>query len=486
MRVVRILVARDECGPVLDVLDDQRIDYVVTEDVRDGTGSVVVEFPLPEQGVELVMDELGEAGLDDRYQVVLEAMSAETTHSPQLEERFVEGGEEDDTIARDEIRTKALELTPHTAAYYAMTVLSAMVATAGLLRGAPSILVGSMVIAPQVGSALTASVGTVLDDRGMIVDGMRSQWLGLAVAVLTAALVGLFVRWAWFVPRTLDVIAIGEVSTLITPGFFTLVVSLAAGVAGALSLATALPSAIVGVMVAAALIPAAATAGIGLAWGNPAVAAGATLTVLLNAVSINLAGSVVLWILDYRPEEWADVRLGATVREFAPMVATVVILVVILLGAGALTADRMAFSTTVNEEVEGVLDDPAYRELTLHDVRTTSTPRLPPGTRPAVTVVVGRPADEPYPLLEERIRERVVAATGHRIDVEVQFVERTWTGDARRPPADGDRVSPLPDGDRVNPLPGGGRAGPPAGDARIAPPTKPPDRPSTGRHSGAG
>jgi len=93
----------------------------------------------------------------------------------QLEERYVNGEEVDDSIAREEIRTRALNMTPSRLTYYAMTVLSAVVATAGLLLDSPAIVVGSMVIAPQVSAALTGTVGVVLDDREMVRAGSR-RW----------------------------------------------------------------------------------------------------------------------------------------------------------------------------------------------------------------------------------------------------------------------------------------------------------------------
>ncbi|WP_263654385.1 DUF389 domain-containing protein [Halomicrobium urmianum] len=48
-------------------------------------------------------------------------------------------------------------------------------------------------------------------------------------------------------------------------------------------------------MIAVALVPPAATVGIGIAWGNTALAVGSGVSLLVNILSINLAALLVLW-----------------------------------------------------------------------------------------------------------------------------------------------------------------------------------------------
>lgn len=52
-------------------------------------------------------------------------------------------------MSDEEIRAKAIKLNPGQRTYYAMTLLSVLVATVGRLLDAPAIVVGSMVIAPR-------------------------------------------------------------------------------------------------------------------------------------------------------------------------------------------------------------------------------------------------------------------------------------------------------------------------------------------------
>ncbi|MFB6170043.1 MAG: TIGR00341 family protein [Haloarculaceae archaeon] len=435
MRLIRTLVARDDLESVRDVLDEQGVDYVVSEVDDD---AVVVEFPLPTQAVELVLDSLRDTGHEDRYTVIVEAQSAIAEHFDELEDRFVTGDEEDESLAPEEIRATALDLTPSPVTYYSMTLLSAVVATAGLLLDSPAVVVGSMVIAPLVGSALTASVGTVLAERELILDGFRTQVSGLLLSVFGAAAFGAALRTASLLPAALQITTINQISQRISPGLLSVLVGICAGAAGAFSLATGVSAALVGVMIAAALIPAAAAVGIGIAWGLPSVGTGAALLLVLNAVAIHVSAVLVFWKFGYRPAGWEASSLGSAAssasEHLGPSVAVVAGLVVIAVVTGAVLTAHVGFERSVNDAVDDLLEDPRYEELELLSTRVEFDSRLTRAAdeRPRVTVVASRPADVAYPDLAERIAARVEARTGRRVRVVVEFVDQQRFEPARR------------------------------------------------------
>ncbi|SIR81705.1 TIGR00341 family protein [Haladaptatus litoreus] len=417
MRLIQVLVPDDCRDAVLAVLNDERIDYVLTREESNGDNSAIVQFPLPAQAVDRVLSDLREAGLSDDYTVIGSVETARTPNIEELEDKFVKGGDEDDSIATDEIRTKALGMNPSPVTYYAMTVLSAIVATAGLLLDSPAIVVGSMVIAPQVGSAMTASVGLVLNDRHMIIDGLRSQILGLGVAIVSATIFGWALKSAQFIPPSLNVVTVNQISQRISPGFLSVAVGLCAGAAGALGLATALPVSLVGVMIAAALIPAAAAVGIGLAWGPPVIALGAFVLLVVNAVSINAAGGGVLWLLGYRPVE------GTTIRKAAPTLIAVAVLLVAFAGSGLVMSKQMQTENAVNEEVQSVLEQERYQQLELVKIQVEFDDMGTLDDSQQITVVVRRPTNEPYPQLSERLASKISGRLDGKTIVEVEFTE---------------------------------------------------------------
>ncbi|KTG11143.1 hypothetical protein AUR64_05385 [Haloprofundus marisrubri] len=441
MRLIKLLVDESNKENVVDVLETENIDFVVTKDATERRDTVLVEFPLPTQAVGYVIDELREAGVDDReYTVIASAETAKTRNYHQLEERFVAGVEEDDAVAREEIRAKALDMHRSNLTYYSMTMFSAFVAAAGLLMDSPAVVVGAMVIAPQVGSALISGVGISLNDRRMIRIGFAQQFFGFGAAILGAFVLGLLLQSGQIVTSVLDVSTVSQISKRISPGLLSLLVGFCAGAAGAFGLATALPVSLVGVMIAAALIPAAAAIGIGLAWGLPSVYLGAGVLLITNAVAVNVSAFLVLWYLGYRPDSWTEntrqVNNGETTSEtsdrsqyFGAAVA-LVLLGGIFVGAGGLLVDQIAFDNDANTAVEQVMEDDQYSDLELTSMRTEVGMSRYLGQTPEVSVVVMRPADASYPDLAETIREQVQQETGREVSVSVEFLEGQHSGQA--------------------------------------------------------
>jgi uncharacterized hydrophobic protein (TIGR00271 family) len=426
MRVVDIEVPSSSRDHVTDLLDDHDVDYV-TVPSADGDG-VIISFPIPPQGVEEILGLIDEDhGVD--YTVVATAETASTEHMAELEDRYVADDGERDNVALAELRSRALGMNPSSLTYYSMTLLSAVVATAGLLLDAPTIVVGSMVIAPQVGTAMTTGVGTVVDDRKMIRDGLRSQILGLGVAVAGAAIFGFLVKSAAFVPPTLSLTTTEQISQRTSPGLLSLAVGVCAGAAGAFGLATALPVSLVGVMIAAALIPAAGAAGIGIAWGLPAVTQGSLVLLLVNVASINVCTVVVLWGLGYRPSEWDadDTWSLRRLRTHVPAVVTVLLLVATFAGASVVVVDQMYATNTVNDEVSDTLADEPYRRVQLRSVTIEFETPLDDSTTREVSVTVARPSDERYPGLASTLDRRLTRVLGRPVTMDVTLVPRQQT-----------------------------------------------------------
>jgi uncharacterized hydrophobic protein (TIGR00341 family) len=428
MRLIRTLVLEEEVDSVSAVLDEHNIDYVLVHEAGKRDDQILIEFPLPTQAVESIMEDVREAkGGPESYTVVSSAESVTSTHIDELEERFVTGTEEDDSIATEEIRSTALDMTPSPQTYYSMTFLSALVATAGLLLDSPAVVVGSMVIAPLVGSALTSSVGTVLDDQTMMLEGFKTQFYGLVLAILGAAAFSFFLKSAAFLPATLDVTTTQQIAKRISPGLLSVVIGLCAGAAGSFGLATGVSVSLVGVMIAAALIPAAAAVGVGIAWGIPTVAAGASLLLLLNIIAIHVSGATVLWYLGYRPDNWTDTTGPRLPRQRAlSLLVTALVLGSVFVGAGALVATHVTFEQQANQAAGEVLDEERYEPLELSSVTADFNVRTPVTSTESqeVTVVVSRPANQAYPRVSQDISQRIAAESGRDVTVVVEFVER--------------------------------------------------------------
>ena len=270
MRLVQLTVPTGKRQAILETLDERRIDYVVTDEESSREYTAVVYFPLPDAAVEPVLDDIQATGIDeDAYTVVIDAETVVSRRFQALREEYEDGDVDSERISRQELQAEADDLTPSLPVYVVMTVISAIVATAGLLLDSPAVVVGSMVIAPLIGPALGASVGTVVDDEDLFTESVAYQIVGVVLAIAAAAIFALIARTTNIIPPGLALSSVGEISERLAPDLLSLIIALGAGVAGVVSIATGTSVALVGVMIAAALIPPAGVAGVAIAWGQP-------------------------------------------------------------------------------------------------------------------------------------------------------------------------------------------------------------------------
>jgi uncharacterized hydrophobic protein (TIGR00341 family) len=410
---------------VVRALEEEGVDYVVTDETSNREYTGVATFPLPKAAVEPVLERLREAGIDERtYTVIVAAETVLSRRFEELEAEYAEESERDeDRISRQELQAKADDLASGMRTYVLMTVISAVIATAGLLLDSPATVVGSMVIAPLIGPAMSAAIGTVVDDEEMFRRGVRMQVLGVAVAVAAATAFAVGLRSLGLVPPGIDPLELAEVAERLAPNVLVLAVAIGAGVAGIVSLMTGVSATLVGVMIAVALIPPAAAVGIGIAFAIPRLVLGAGVIVAVNVLSINLSALVVLWYEGYRPERWfrEDDARAAFVKRVVVLVAAIAVLSAFL---GGVTYDSYVASATetdvrnaVGDELATLDPDAELLELEIERVGT-----FPPRETDRVVVTVGAPPDVSVAGMATTLEARIERVTGEDPDVEVRLV----------------------------------------------------------------
>jgi uncharacterized hydrophobic protein (TIGR00341 family) len=424
VRLLQVTIPTGKRETVLGALDDEGVDYVVTDETSGREYTAIVHVPLPNPAVEPVLERLRDAGLDDEaYTVVVEASTVISRQFEALEERYAEE-EDEDRIAREELRTRAEELAPTLRTYATMTVISAVIATAGLLLDSPAVVVGSMVIAPLIGPAMAASVGTVLDEDELFIRGVKLQVLGMSLAVASAAAFAVFVRYAHLIPPGIEVTQVPEIQERLAPDFLSLAVALGAGVAGAISLSSGVSAAIVGVMIAVALIPPAATVGIGVAWGLPMVSIGSGVLALVNGLSINVAAIAVLWYSGYRPQNWfqLDEARSAVLKRVAILAVAIAVLSVFLGGVTYNSFQNAATEDDIREGIEGVVAE--NERTTLLDTQVEFTDGILLSRPNQVVVTVGVPPEngEAVGGLSGRIDAAADDGAGRNVETQVRYV----------------------------------------------------------------
>ncbi|MFC4990389.1 TIGR00341 family protein [Saliphagus infecundisoli] len=289
---------------VVEVLNRYDLDYSVTD--RDDGSSRTVIVPVPTRIVERIEEELATAPGNVTV-VVSESMAvhpADDASLPATDDVERLGFER---ISRSELRSKAESQLPPVPIFGAMSAISAVVATAGVLLDSLAVLVGAMVIAPLLGPAMGVSVATVLDDRSLFARGVRLQLIGLTVGFASALAFAGLARTSTVVSSAVSLEASLRLGSHTLPPSLLVTVAVCGGVAGGLAMATSGMTDLIGVMIAAAIMPPIGVAGVGLAWYVPPVVTGSLVVVVLNILAINLGALGTLWALGYHPHDRARI-----------------------------------------------------------------------------------------------------------------------------------------------------------------------------------
>lgn len=424
MRLIQLKVPRGNHQAVQEVLEENDVEYVVIDTLDEEDKSAIIQFPLPRPAVEPILERLHDIGMDEDFRVSLTAETIRVNNSKNLVDQLLHNGEQRDIIPQEELLDKARDMISNWFTYYFMTALGTLVATSGLLLNSAAVVIGAMVLAPQLGAALMASVGITTNDRKMLFGGLIHQMIGLGFGFIGATVFATVLRWTdlLVIPMS-NIMTLTEVSSRISPGPLSMVISVAAGAAAAFNLATQdRPTGpLVGVMMSAALIPAAATAGIGVAWLHHRIIIGALLLLAVNVASINLTGPIVLWLLGYRPTGWYD--MTSPLIKFRSILPVFLLLVAVFLSSGFLLGQQVAYVYTVNAVVEETLDDDKYDEVELRRTHANYNYLGQMVDPPQITVIIDRPDGDQYPELATALQRKIINETGDDVVVTVEYVD---------------------------------------------------------------
>jgi uncharacterized hydrophobic protein (TIGR00341 family) len=226
-------------------------------------------------------------------------------------------------ISREELYSDVVESTRLNNVFILMTILSTFVVAIGLLKDNVAVIIGAMVIAPFLGPNVALALSSVLAEKKLGADAMKTLAVGGMIVIVLSAAMG----FVFNVDTGID-----EISTRTSVGFADVILALASGAAGVLAFTTGASAAVIGVMVAVALLPPLTVFGLLLGAGEIKLATGAFLLFITNIICVNLAGIGTFLFQGVSPRTWyaADKAKKATRRSLALWILTLVILVLII------------------------------------------------------------------------------------------------------------------------------------------------------------
>lgn len=211
--------------------------------------------------------------------------------------------------------------------YLFFIVLSATVATLGLITNSAPVIIGAMVLAPLMNPVLGVSLGVVRGDLPLLWRGLRTLVVGLVLGFLLASMS------AWIIP---DFVLNSEIMGRTRPTLYDLFIGMAAGAGGALgqarrSVAGVLP----GAAIAVSLMPPLCVTGIAFAMALGAapledasgvgLVYGSALLWMANLAAINLSAIAIFVLLGFR-----RIRADEERRGFRRRITLSIVLVLLL------------------------------------------------------------------------------------------------------------------------------------------------------------
>lgn len=264
------------------------------------SGEVLVKVLLDAEHAEAVLDVLeNNYGSIEGFKAILLSVEASVPRPEPAEEVSAKADQTErggpQRISREELYFDVVDATKLSKVYVAMVLLSAIVASIGVLRDNLAVVIGAMVIAPLLGPNVALSLATTLGDGNLARTALKASAVGIGLILTLSFGVGCF----------LDVDpSIHEIASRTNVGLSDIALALAAGAAGALAFTSGVPTALVGVMVAVALLPPLVTHGLLLGSKFFQLAWGALLLFLTNFIAINLSGVVCFLFQGVSPRVW--------------------------------------------------------------------------------------------------------------------------------------------------------------------------------------
>lgn len=207
-------------------------------------------------------------------------------------------------------------------AFWTMLVLSAVIATAGVLSDSTATVIGAMIIAPLSTPIMGVALGIVRRSGTVTWRAAAFTLSGATVVVVTGILFSLVI------PGGVDLLNDSQIASRTSPALVDLISAVATGFAGSVAFARRDVAAVLpGVAIAISLVPPLAVVGVCLGQDAVALAMGALVLFVSNFVALVLAGTFVFTSAGYAAEAGQAKQLSRRRATLAISTLLVVVLV---------------------------------------------------------------------------------------------------------------------------------------------------------------
>lgn len=292
--------------------------------------------------------------------------------------------------------------------YVTLILISAAIATLGLLLNSAAVIIGAMLVAPLMSPLISLSSGLTIGRVRMAARATVTLTIGVVMALVVAIVLGALLPIDL---PTQEMLGRGR------PTLIDAAVALASGMIGAYATARKdIPAALAGVAIAAALMPPICTVGLGVALGDNSLAFGALILFLTNIICIIGAGMVVFVYLGMNLRRYDDVPGWV---QIAALLLFTLISLPVFVEVISLTQDAVSESNA-RAEIQRALSPAELVDIEFRDGdlrRVIATVR---STQPLDPEQVIALEDRLYDVLGEHVQIDLVVMPVVRFDVGLQ------------------------------------------------------------------
>ena len=198
-----------------------------------------------------------------------------------------------------EMVQQIVRLSEFNAAYIVLMATAGILSAVALLTNSIPVLIGSMVIAPALPPLSLISFAIVNREPKLAIEGTVSAVLGLGISMAAALVVTWLLNITHVLPNEASLLDRTLLQERVSPGWYSVVTAIAAGIAGMVALTERKTDTLVGVVAALALVPAGVAGAIAFLSEDPVRGWGGMALLGINVVLIVFSG--VLTLLFFRP-----------------------------------------------------------------------------------------------------------------------------------------------------------------------------------------
>jgi uncharacterized hydrophobic protein (TIGR00271 family) len=289
MRQVQITLKNEQNELIQKVLEIIKADFNIKHTtLLKGDSNTLIMIRQKRTIVPELIERLEDIGIGTKFGII-DILSLEAT-IPELIEKFDEKKDiVPDRIALEEIKSDIEEGAKPSLNYFVFVILSAIVASAGLILNSPAVVIASMIISPLMGPILGLSFGIAISNGKIMRDSTIAQVFGILISICCGILLGgltiLFIK---------DSQITSEMSARYFPSYLDIIIAVCAGIAVGFGITGTVQSNLVGAAIALSLMPPAVNVGLALIYGNLSLSFGSLILLLANIMIINACTMIVL------------------------------------------------------------------------------------------------------------------------------------------------------------------------------------------------